>query len=485
MTSQPHTPREQTPPRPEVRTLNLKTTLTQFAMLAIMFIGAWWFHSQLTSQNSATVRIDERTREIDEKIVSTDRANRQAVETVNATLSTMKARLGSITGELETARGQLGLLKQEVSDRKAQQAVSESNALEVRIRARQISDTLTDFAQTLSEWHSQIALLKKREANSTAVFTRDDLDRLDYLFSVEHADSRQIAGWQQRLAMLQTPVDQILDEGDDSVRVPEENVQAIDMLAQQIQAPFAALNRDLLSLKALWHQFRAPAPEEETVRLEEVAARHRREVAQAASDRIIAQVSREQEQAADAQAAEIIRTKKVLSDVAVASEQLLREAQAEADLLQGQIGARQIREQSEKQRRDDERERQAARALAHKQQQQREYEQALPEMRRLLVPFLAAGNRQLNGTDWVQSDGKTPLSYAGIRATGALTSDGAGYQAFMWLAGGPYNDRANGVFPGYIGGDVSNFRCLGSIRRGQILLSEYGELLVANGLLAP
>lgn len=472
------------PPATRTKLLNEKTALIRFAMVAVMVVVCWWFEGQLTSQNRATIEINERTRQIDAKIDSTDHASREAVGAVNATLSTMQERLGSIADELEVAREQMSFVKQQVTDRKTRQAVTESNALNVRTRAQQISRKLTGCSDTREAWEHAIKQLKIREVHSSEAFSRDELDLLHHLFSVEHVDSDQITGWLERLATLQTPVDEVLNEGNDSVQISDEHVQALDRLGQEIETRRTSLQRDLDSLKTLLHRFTAPTPGG-TARLEQVVTRHRMQTALAASSRIIAQIHTGNQQADNALAAEIRKTKKVLSDVAVSGEQLLRDAQAEADRQQQQIQARRIREQTEQTRLDDERDRQASRTLAEKQEHQREYAAALPEIRRLLVPFLAAGNRQLNGTDWVQSDGKTPLSHAGIRASGALENNRAGYQAFLWLAGGPHNDRPNGVFPGYIGGDVSNFPCLGSIRRGQVLLSEYGERLVADGLLSP
>lgn len=117
------------------------------------------------------------------------------------------------------------------------------------------------------------------------------------------------------------------------------------------------------------------------------------------------------------------------------------------------------------------------------------YRQRLPEMRRLLRPFLAPGYAQPSGSDGLtMGTTKRPMSYSAIRSAGALEDTQAGLEMLFrlggWKAGAQRNDRPLGDFPRMNSeAELAKPAVRASVRRAQLLLSDYGPQLVNDRLL--
>lgn len=117
------------------------------------------------------------------------------------------------------------------------------------------------------------------------------------------------------------------------------------------------------------------------------------------------------------------------------------------------------------------------------------YRQRLPEMRRLLRPFLGPGYAQPTGSDGLAMEtAKRPMSYSAIRSAGALEDTQAGLKTLFrlggWKAGAQRNDRPLGDFPRMNSeAELAKPAVRASVRRAQQLLSDYGPQLVNDRLL--
>lgn len=117
------------------------------------------------------------------------------------------------------------------------------------------------------------------------------------------------------------------------------------------------------------------------------------------------------------------------------------------------------------------------------------YRSRLPEMRRLLRPFITPGYAQPSGRDGLAiKTTKQPMSYSGIRAAGALEESEAGLQALFrlggWKAGAQKNDRPLGDFPRMNSeAELAKPAVRTPVRRAQQLLRDYGPQLVRDRLL--
>lgn len=142
-------------------------------------------------------------------------------------------------------------------------------------------------------------------------------------------------------------------------------------------------------------------------------------------------------------------------------------------------------DKAQKQRDDNAKTEEKARLEAEERLRRRQMQSQMADIRRYLVPFISQGNRQVNGgQQWVYTDKAVGMSLSALKAVKALQNDRDGYEMFLFVAGGPYNDRPNGVFRETIGGAAMETD-IPDIRKAQVLLEEFGDLLVEDGLLSP
>lgn len=114
----------------------------------------------------------------------------------------------------------------------------------------------------------------------------------------------------------------------------------------------------------------------------------------------------------------------------------------------------------------------------------------LPEIRRLLSPFISPGHTQPNKSaiDWPITAEKRPVSLSGLKRVGALQPTMKGLQDLMvcgsMMAPGPSGERPRGSFPDY-DKYLTSPENLAAVKRAQELLRTHGQALVEERLLSP
>lgn len=114
----------------------------------------------------------------------------------------------------------------------------------------------------------------------------------------------------------------------------------------------------------------------------------------------------------------------------------------------------------------------------------------LPEIRRLLSPFISPGHTQPNKSaiDWPTTTEKAPVSFSGLKRVGALQPTIKGLQDLMvcgsMMAPGSSGERPLGSFPDY-DKYLTSPKNLAAVKRAQELLRTHGQTLVEERLLSP
>ena len=114
----------------------------------------------------------------------------------------------------------------------------------------------------------------------------------------------------------------------------------------------------------------------------------------------------------------------------------------------------------------------------------------LPEIRRLLSPFISPGHTQPNRTaiDWPTTIERAPVSLSGLKRVGALQPTMKGLQDLMvcgsMMAPGSSGERPLGSFPDY-DKYLTSPQNLALVKRAQELLRTHGQTLVEERLLSP
>lgn len=159
---------------------------------------------------------------------------------------------------------------------------------------------------------------------------------------------------------------------------------------------------------------------------------------------------------------------------------------AESDLRRIEIESQQQLKESENQRKEQLRELELKRQAARKQM-----EEALPEFRDRLSPFISAGHRQLgsfNNAETVVD--AVPISYSALLRLGALNDEIKGLELLLTLGGSDpvrsMNDRPAGAFPKYTSEfDIKKPEIIRELKAIQGFLRQHGEAMVDAKLLAP
>lgn len=163
-----------------------------------------------------------------------------------------------------------------------------------------------------------------------------------------------------------------------------------------------------------------------------------------------------------------------------------RREDAESDLRRIETESQQQLEKSENQRKEQLRELELKRQAARKQM-----EEALPEFRDRLSPFISAGHRQL--TSFNRSEtvvDAVPISYSALLRLGALNDEIKGLELLLSLGGSDpvrsINGRPVGAFPKYTSdSDIKKPEIIRELKAIQGFLRQHGEAMVDATLLAP
>ncbi|MHC4880930.1 MAG: hypothetical protein ACYTGL_31145 [Planctomycetota bacterium] len=469
------------------RPINAGTAVLLLVIAAIIAVMGWYFLGRmgllerLAATNTAVT--DELRKDFKEK----NEKQGQAISGITESMSDFSARLRSFESELTEARGQFELLDQLATERLSEHALSRARVVQVRSLADKVSTQLDRFEEQLQNWGQRVTALTTDDSGKRLALSANRLSLIDDLLTQDRLTESGISDIRQQLQELRIPIDAAAKRENAVVTIPDSNVSALEGLLQAAMNAQQTLADDSGRLDSLLRQSAEEVVPTDAPTLANALTQYRERRFDALNDEIRKRLNSARAAAVEKIATATEEAERAREAAEIARIRLVAEAQREADEIRGRIEAQRIRDDADGEQRAEQERQQATQKLTEKRQRLRDYQAALPEMKRLLAAFLSGGHRQLNGTRWQFSDRATPLSYAGIQATGALENAESGYEAFLWLAGGSDNDRPNGPFPNYIGGNITmNFPALvAPIRRAQVLIEQYGDLLVEDGLLSP
>jgi hypothetical protein len=163
--------------------------------------------------------------------------------------------------------------------------------------------------------------------------------------------------------------------------------------------------------------------------------------------------------------------------IAAAQQEAIRQAgEAEAAKIMAALAEAKTKQQIEDARNKEEQAKQARRAALEKD---------LPEIRRVLVPFVTKGYMQPGIPQDVRTTEALPMSHSKLIARGALKPTQEGIRALLSIASNS-NDRDRGAFPVVAGGAVEwSLVDMPYVSRAQQLLIRHGQAMVESGLLSP
>ena len=469
-----------------VKTLTMRFAAGHLLLAAIIGVVIWHGLGRLGFQEQMSVANRTAMENLQRKLNETGQQQGKAISGMSESMTDFSTRLRLFESEIAEARGQFELLDQLATERLSEHALSRARVVQVRSLADKVSSQLDQFERQLHRWNERVAALQSNDSGKRLALSPDRLSLTDDLLTHDRLTDRDISGLREQLQELRIPIDGAANRENAVISIPEANVAALEELLATVTDAQQALSDDSGRLDSML-RLGVESLSDDSPTLADALAGYRKRRFDALNDEVRKRLDSARTAAAEKIASAAEDAERAREAAEIARIQLVAAAQQEADEIRAQIEAQRIRDAANNDQRTEQERQQAAQQLAEKRQRLRDYQAALPGMKRVLAAFFSNGQRQLNGTRWQFSDRATPLSYAGIQATGALQNQESGYEAFLWLAGGSDNDRPNGPFPNYIGGNIEmNFPALVSpIRRCQVFLEKYGDLLVEDGLLAP
>lgn len=335
-------------------------------------------------------------------------------------------------------------------------------------RADEHCEILDEFRAGLRDWNSEFAaVLQDDRGRLLAAANDDNVAFYQRVKSQTWPTDGQLESWSVALQVLSTELKSAMDSSDSVSPIPDAYEAEIDRIGHEVEQ-----HADELADITDSHELRlsavmdSEAPKESPTlavilsRWEEAQRRKRDAVVHS----VIEEVQQEERDKL------VATTEEFQRDIESLERERVR--------LTGEAMKQQILAENAKAA-------EKARLEEVRRQQRLEMQKHMPEIRRYLVPFITAGHRQVDGGQrWKYTNEAVGMSLSALRAVGALRNDRNGYEMFMFVAGGPYNDRPNGVFRETIGGAAMESE-IPNISKAQALLEEFGDLLVAEGLLSP
>lgn len=466
---------------PHVHAFGPKTVL--IAALICVAIGAGWLWLANKINNQAQITEAQRADSVQlkEDVETQKGQTEKLAATVEEREQALQNNIRELRGDLETALSAVNTMQKEINSRKLALTLMSVNADQLVRRIEQAETAIESFRDQRTRWakDSRQALNSDRGrlgGSPDVVQAFVDL-KLNPL-----ASDNDIQGWEATLSKLKAALIPVRDgTTGDIAEVPagfETTIAGIESSVRAETDRLSAIQRTLTRVaeNTSSNPPNGPALQQAVAQREDELKKQREATIEAAARRVRDDMTR-------VLADERAKTEQMLADQRKQYELKYREEELKKQKAEEEIRIQKLADATEDAKRTEAQRQAIRQAEIKRQDDQRRFQAALPEIRQYLLPFITPGNQQMDGTKWVFADDKVPISFSAIKASGALDNSQEGYQALYWIGGGPKNDRPNGVFRDYIGGAIYDAE-VPKVRKAQQLLTEFGDLLVEQDMLA-
>jgi hypothetical protein len=446
-------------PHPAFSSPQLRQTLVTFAIAVGVVVPAWFWWSRRQAD------LDAKQQRQFETAVSQLQSSEALTKGELAALRTsgakgvedLRAEIMKMRSAWEASQQELEILRKQASERKSSLAVAQAKATGVKAAASRVNEQLNRLQAELATWHKSYESLLTNEAGRRIATSEKHLQLVAPALKRKRPLPSEVAGWQESLRILLKPLDDQSD-GESELMVSPQHVAEIDTIGVKVAESLEQLHTDRALVDAVLSETVSVQPTNTTIdealnqrSVAEIKAMHERleSARQTALDEQAAALATAQ--------AELIKSQTAVKQQEIANERAR---------LGAQLSALTDEQKAIKQREAEEIERQNL---------QREFDAALPDIKRYLVAFLADGFLERGA-----EAGSGPMSFAAIQRAGALSRDETGRQNLAHLVGN--GGRSTGPLPRFRGGMTKPQQ--EACDRAQQLLTKFGPLMVEKGMLA-
>lgn len=372
--------------------------------------------------------------------------------------------------ELENIRETLADLRRANQLRTEEEQVHRSDFQATAASADEAAKAVESFEKAAVRWDRTTRELLTAESGKAVAANAEALGQFHALWKHPRPGADEPATLRRRLEPLKAVIDKAIAANDTNYAPGEEIVarlKAVRDEAARGAGAYDELNRRLDAIVSAAPQAQAGA---ENSTLEMALAGLERRIAAEENAAINAAADQARKERSERLAREKAESERLITDAQVETERARKDAEVKRLADEKKAAMAQAAE--------DER----ARALALQEAElERKFQAALPEIQRLLKPFITDGSTQLVGGHYRKALTKGKVSYTALKGSGQLekTTEGVTKLRESMFVDGK-NDRELGAFPPY---NIRGWEP--ATTRAQELLIEFGPLMVKKKMLEP
>jgi hypothetical protein len=479
-TNGPETPAPADRPVDPAQVYSLRQAIWQgvaaFVIITAGLFGLWWVSNRLEKQST---RVDALRKDMDANQTRTHRDFEQlrlsqgeaaaAIGPINNALEEMQQSLRELAQFRNSLEEELQLVRQRASQQQSLAARSEARRIAVLHEVEEIRAQLGALVEANAIWQSNYAPLESNDSGRRIASMDETMALAATRWQRDRTNEKQLASWRDQLTALEAPLKNAQTDDGTLSLVDEQHLAEIRNLGRMVAKELDDCRDDQTVLDTLQERTKDRPPGATTL-----GERVRQLSTEAAIARTTTmEEARQQQTETDNQRLADLEKQRIALVADISAQDTKNELAKLADDLEGKRLQGEIDEAKR-------------RALKARQALLREYQNDLPEIRSLLMPFISHGYAQpATGWEFKKTLTKGPVSLAALHSSGLLDDDRRALnQLYFATTANRKNDRPLGSFPAQAIGARDGERAILKVQRARELLIKYGELLVADELLA-
>lgn len=456
------------------RSAAIAMAVSTIGVLIVYFaFGRQWEDAagQLIAQQETQRKLNSDLEQVNEILRQTDDKLRTMESTVNSRPhidDETRRQLSEFKSWAQIQQGRSGELTDAATADQTKAARHRSQKVMLLYRGRQTEQRLTSLKVTAASWAELYQQLLISDSGRRIASSDQHVEMIAAIGSRQHVTTADVDSWSQEFDALYEPVLRAETDTHDVFVADQGFESAIQQLEKRIRDAVEVFRRDTLLVNAI-KQETARGDMGEVSLQEALATRELNLVKQQAKD---LSVARAEAQLEAAQRLEEAEAANIAAQTEVEEAELARQAAERRAVAAGIL--------DEKKKLD-----QQAALAEQRRKLELDYARELPEIRRLLHPFITPGIFQPSRNGFDGRYRPESMSLTAIASTGALQKTDKGLAELFRVGGSEFTAmRGLGSFPAH---NIQSFKRDASVRtrveRAQELLLKYGDLLVEKGIL--
>ena len=328
------------------------------------------------------------------------------------------------------------------------EAASRAKVLQAQANIQTTQELLGRLTEQQQRWDDKVTSVTTGKLGQQVAANQGAVELFAGLQQRERLSPVETSGLRDSLIALAKPIEMAAADDTATLNMDEGFETQLAEIRKQLELGLKQWQEDNAMLRLLINEAQSREPAAVTLgeAIEDLRAKQLRE-------------------RADKIAAEVKANAEALTQQEAASKIELQELESQKRLEQDKVEAERKREELAGLKAEQIALADQIAAAREKAKLEREFQAELPEIKSVLVPFLASGHKQIVNGKWTYLEEKQPLSLSGLKSLAVLEGDQMSFQRLFFAAGGRKNDRPSGPFPTTSVATFTTIRCRWPARR--------------------